>query len=104
MKVPESWNMFYIGSEIDIILALEQINSNCGFPDAFSQTWAEIEKAWEQDFWFFQVPPPWGYTEVGAGGRSFTQEEMIFGVINVAMEPSQPNWWPVIPPLNNKIT
>lgn len=87
------WNMFYTGSQVGVEAAVSQINSNCGFPDGYSQTWAIPQKAFGQLFWFFQMPPPEGYTEPS---KKITQAEMIQGVIGVIATPSIITWWPVI--------
>ncbi|GAB4493097.1 MAG: hypothetical protein OHK0045_21960 [Raineya sp.] len=36
--------------------ALEFIDSNMGFPDKQTETWAIINKAHEQDLWYFIKP------------------------------------------------
>lgn len=86
-----SWDTFYTGSEEEIQVANAQIDSNCGFPDGVTQTWAVSQKAYEQDFWFILMPPPGGYMNaVGA----WSQAQMIDGVTDVAEQESQPDWWP----------
>lgn len=88
-----AWNTFYVGTEVEITAAIVQINSNCGFPDGYCQSWGVPTQAYEQDFWFVMMPSPNGYMEPT---RSFTQEQMIIGVENVTQEESQRNWWPPI--------
>lgn len=89
------WDIYFTGTESEIIAANAQINSNCGFPNGCTQTWAVPTQAYEQDFWFILMPPPDGYmTNCG----SWTQEEMIAGVIDVEEQQAQPNWWPPFPP------
>lgn len=89
----DSWNWFYTGSEAAIQAANTQINANCGFPNACTQTWAIPQQAYEQDFWFILVPPPQGYmTNCG----SWSQAQMIAGVTGVVEQQSQSNWWPPI--------
>lgn len=90
-----TWNTFYTGSEEDVSAAVEQINSNCGFPDGYCETWGNPRQAYQQDFWFVLMPPPEGYVEPS---RSFSQEEMIENVVNVDQEQSSPDWWPLVPP------
>jgi hypothetical protein len=86
-----STNLFFTGSEGAIIAANDQINTNCGFPDGVTSTWAIPMQAWEQDFWFIQMPPASGYNN---GINSWTQAQMIDGIEDVNIEESQPNWWP----------
>ena len=85
--------MCYTGTEEQVSVAVEQINSNCGFPDGYTETWDTPRQAYEQDFWFIIMPPAEGYKEPT---RSFTQEQMIAGVTNVQEQESQPDWWPPI--------
>lgn len=86
-----SWNTYYTGTQEDVTSANAQINSNCGFPDSYTQTWDTPTQAYEQDFWFILMPPPWGYNN---GVGSWTQEQMINGIQNVNIEEGQSNWWP----------
>lgn len=94
-----SWNTFYTGTLDQVNAAIEQINANCGFPDACSYTWAVPRQAYEQDFYFIQMPPPEGYM---SGCGSWTQEQMIAGVVNVEPRQSNSSWWPpYVPPAGN---
>lgn len=90
-----SWNWFYTGTQADVVAANAQINSNCGFPNSYTQTWAIPQQAYQQAFWFIMMPPPEGYTQ--PNGVTITQAEMIAGVINVTQQQSQSNWWPPLP-------
>lgn len=94
------WKTFYTGTQQDIINATAQIDLNCNFPDGYTQTWAIPKKAYEQDFWFIPMPSPEGYKNIM---HSFTQEEMIFDVVNVSEQESQRNWWPPFPPSKKSI-
>lgn len=90
------WNTYYTGSLDNINAAIAQINSNCGFPDEYTETWAvPTQNYTTPTVYFFLKPPPKGYME--PNGNSWTQEEMIFGVINVIEAESQPDWWPPNP-------
>lgn len=80
-----------------LTVALNQINSNCGFPNAQAQTWAEITQSYNQLFYFFIQPPPWGMRF--QNGTTYTQAVMINGVTQVDVRQSSPDWWPS-PPLN----
>lgn len=45
--------------------SLSQINQNFGFPDENgTKTWAVIEKAHDQNYWFFPKPPESKMTDV----------------------------------------
>lgn len=90
-----SWNWFYIGTQADVVAANAQINSNCGFPNSYAQTWAFPQQAYQQSFWFIMMPPPEGYTE--PNGNIITQAQMVAGVVNVTEQQSQSNWWPPLP-------
>lgn len=85
----------YIGTQSEVTAANDQIDSNCGFPDGYTNTWDIPVQAYEQDFWFIRKPPVAGYKEPT---RSFTQAQMIAGVTNVTEEESQPDWWPPVDP------
>lgn len=89
-----SWNTCYTGTVEEVSNANEQINTNCGFPDTDTETWAIPQQAYQQDFWFIPMPPPEGYkNSVG----SWTQSEMISNVVNVTEQEAQSNWWPPSP-------
>jgi hypothetical protein len=90
-----SWNTFYTGTLDNINAAIAQINSNCGFPDGYTETWATPKQNYTTpSVYFFIMPPPEGYmTPMG----SWTQAQMIAGVVNVTEEQSQPDWWPPFP-------
>ena len=88
---------YFVGSYEQVSAAVAQVDSNCGFPNACTQTWAIPQQAYQQDFWFAIEPFINGYlTPCG----SWTQEQMIAGVTNVQIEPSQSNWFPPVPPGN----
>lgn len=90
-----SWNIFFTGTFEEVTAANAQINANCGFPDEYTDNWANPQQAYEQDFWFILMPPPEGYRDPV---NSWTQEQMIAGVVNVIPQESQSNWWPPVPP------
>ncbi len=83
----------YKGTHENVIAANAQIDANCGFPDAYTQTWGSIKKAYQQEFWFFAMPTPAGYKNRSG---DWTQEQMIDSVVNVEIEESQPSWF--VPP------
>jgi hypothetical protein len=90
-----TWNTYYTGSESDVIAANTQINSNCGFPDAYTQTWAiPTQNYTDPTTWFILMPPPEGYMN---GVVTLTQSQMINSVVNVTQAESQSNWWPPSP-------
>ena len=91
-----NWNTFYTGTETQINTAISQINSNCGFPNANTTTWAIAQEAYDQTFWFCEMPPPQGYMD---GVGSWTQDQMTSGVTGVTQQQGQNNWWPPMPPV-----
>lgn len=86
---------YYVGTESDIALALNQINSNCGFPSPSAATWAVPQKAYQAEFWFIRMPPEIGYKNKYI---DLTQAEMIAGVKNVTAELSDPSWFEPVNP------
>lgn len=90
------WNMFFTGTQDNILIANQQINQNAGLPFRETLTWAIPQQAYLQDFWFIIMPPPEGWRR--EDGTYFTQQEMISNVINVNIEESNPSWWPPFPP------
>lgn len=92
---------YYTGSQSDVNGAIAQINTNCGFPDGYSLTWAYATQAYQQPtFYFCTAPPSAGYMEGGPPYHSFTQAEMTAGVINVSLQPWNASWLPpYVPPL-----
>lgn len=85
----------YTGTEDQIIIAINQINTNCGLPFRGTQTWDIPKKAYSYDFWFIYMPPTGGW--IREDGTYFTQQQMIDGVVNVSIQESQPDWWPPPP-------
>jgi hypothetical protein len=83
-------------NESDVITALNKINENCNFPDSCTQSWSDVQKAYEQDIWFFFNVPENGYTSACA---SFTREQMMDGVVNVTESDGDSSWFPP-PPLD----
>ncbi len=88
--------LYFTGTEENIINANQKISQNLGLPFRGTTTWADPQKAYQQDFWFILMPPEDGWTR--EDGTHFTQEQMIDGVVNVNIEESQPDWWPPFPP------
>ena len=78
-------------TESDIDAAIAQIDSNCGWPNAYTNTWAEKRQAYQQNIWFFKNPSPNGYMDEY---ESFAREEMMDGVVNVTESDGNSNWFP----------
>ena len=76
----------YYGStnEANARAAEAQIANNCGWPNG-TKCWATVQKAVNEDFWFFQKPN---------GSHGFTQERMINGVTDVDTYPRDEAWFP----------
>ena len=93
-----SWNTYYTSATLAVITtALNQINSNCGWPNAQCQTWTTITQSYNETFYFILMPPPGGY--VYPNGDVITQATMIANVVGVTQQQSDPSWWPpIIPP------
>lgn len=89
----------YTGTEEQVTAANSQINTNCGFPDGYTDTWDIPTQAYNQDFWFIKKPPVDGYKEPSI---MFSQAEMIAGVTNVTEQTSDDNWWPPLNPPKQK--
>ncbi len=87
--------MCLTGTQGQVIGANAQIDTNCGFPNANTYTWAIPQQAYNQDFWFISMPPLEGFKD---GIGSWTQDQMMANVVNVSQEESQSNWWPPLPP------
>lgn len=66
-------------TEAAAITALQQINSNCGFPPNGADTWDVIQKAYNQELWFFTKPKPDGCKN---GFVNLTYEQMMVGVVD----------------------
>lgn len=90
-----SWNTYYTGDQKSIQAALDQVNTNCTFPNSQAQTWSDITQSYDQTFWFFIMPPPTGM--IFQNGTVLTQAQMILNVTGVTQEQSQSNWWPPPP-------
>lgn len=78
-------------NEPDVQAAIDQINSNCGWPDENTTTWAKVRKSYSDEIWFFVKPPIEGYKDQW---KSFTQEQMISGIINVEESDGDSSWFP----------
>jgi len=91
-----TWNTFYTGSLTDVNVAIAQINTNCGFPDGYTTTWATATQNYTTPtVYFFLKPPPDGYMTPNG---SWTQAQMVNGVVNVTEAQSNSSWWPPFPP------
>ena len=85
-------NICYTGTEDQVTIANNQINTNCGFPNNDAQNWDTPTPAYTPNtFWFIRKPPPGGLVYAD---RTYTQEEMINGVVNVIEQPYSPSWRP----------
>ena len=84
-------NFLMSTTESDIDDAIAQIDSNCGWPNEYSTTWATKRKAYQQDIWYFKNPPVDGYTDEH---ESFTRIEMMDGVVNVTESDGDSSWYP----------
>lgn len=84
--------LFLTGTENQIIEANAQINQNCGLPNnKGTNTWGEPTKMYLVDLWYIPAPPENGWNE-------FSYEEMMYGVVDVSIQESQPSWFPPAPP------
>lgn len=83
------WLMAY--NEQDVSDAVSQINMNCSWPDAYTETWDNVRQAYEQDIWFIANPSPDGYI---GGGKVFTYDQMMAKVINVTPSDGDSSWFP----------
>lgn len=78
-------------SEFDAQSAVDQINSNCGFPNACgTYQWDTVHQAYQQDLWFIGNPSENGYSQPCG---SFTYGQMMAGVENYTLANSDPSWW-----------
>lgn len=88
-------NLYYTGTQENVQKALNQINKNCNFPTAGVKTWDTPMEAYQQNFWFIKMPPPQGYKNEIV---SYTQEQMILGVVEVTEHEFSKSWLPPTPP------
>ena len=89
-------NLYFTGTEVNVIAANAQISGNCGLPFGGTKTWADPQSEYIEPIkWFIKMPDPEGWTR--EDGTHFTQKEMISGVVNVDIEESNPDWWPPSP-------
>ena len=80
-------------SEEDAQTALDQINTNCGFPNTCgTDYWDIVRQAYQQELWFIANPSENGYPQPPCG--SFTYEQMMAGVVNYTLANSNSSWWP----------
>jgi hypothetical protein len=85
-------DMFYTGTQDNVIAANNQININCGFPDGITTTWAIPQASYsDPTLWFIAMPPSNGYRN---GIVTLTQAQMIAGVSSVTETPYDPSWFP----------
>lgn len=63
---------YFVGTQAEITTALNKIDSNCGFPNANAQRWAEA-KPTANDGEYYAEAPIDGY-------NGFTAEQMLSGV------------------------
>ncbi|MEB3150910.1 MAG: hypothetical protein VKL60_18070 [Sphaerospermopsis sp.] len=84
----------YSTNEVIANAALAQINSNCGWPNQYTESWANVQKAYEQEIYFFRKPPSGGYMN---SHESFTREEMLNGVVDMEESNGSPDWFPPDP-------
>ena len=71
--------------------AITQINSNCGWPDQYVDTWDVLQQAFEQDIWFLSSPSQEGYTGLE---KHFTYAQMMENVADVTPTNGDSSWWP----------
>lgn len=67
-------------TEEEAIAAQAQINTNLSLPNLHGTTnWAEIQKAEDEDLWFFAAPPTQGW----GNSQHFSKEEMLAELNNL---------------------
>lgn len=77
-------------SEADAISAEAKISSSLGLPNATgTYRWAEIEKAINEDLWFFPGPPAEGWGNTIA---RFTKLQMMNGIKGFVEMPLNTDW------------
>lgn len=54
----------YVGSEQEILQALQTINTNCGFPNEYAETFDIPKKVYNQELWYMMKPLEDGYTSM----------------------------------------
>lgn len=85
--------LYFTGTEKEIIEAAAKINGNCGLPFGSTIDWSTPTASYsDPNFWFILMPWKDGWTR--EDGTYFTQEKMIEGVMNIAIEERQNAWFP----------
>lgn len=80
---------YLVGDHNQVVSANQQIELNCGIPNAHTECWDLPKKANNQDFWFIAKP-----SEIGWNG--YTQAQMMQDVVDVVEMNSEDSWFPLI--------
>lgn len=89
----------YLTSNIQatVIAVRNAIDQNCGLPNQYgTTTWAEVQKAVDQELYFISKPPADGW---GNTAQHFTQAQMLNGIdlIGIVEMERQDSWFPAPP-------
>ncbi len=86
------------GTYVQVAQALQQINANCELPNWGTTSWSYFYSTSVPDLAFIICPPEDGWNPQGSPG--FSYEQMMEGVVDVAIQDFDDSWQPVSPPFS----
>jgi hypothetical protein len=79
----------YVGTQKEMEDVAATIDANCGFPNEAADSWGTPEVSPLTSVWFIKKPPSTGYSN---RGLSYSQAQMIAGLVGVAVETYATSW------------